>query len=95
MRSFSLVTMVLLALSVSSCSTIHGWFHCKKCSKSKCAKRWLAKKDKNKDGKVSRKEWMAHKKKKFGMLDANKDGYITADEMKMYRSKKKCSKCRK
>ncbi len=38
--------------------------------------------DTNKDGKISKKEWMAAQERQFDRLDKNKDGSITKEEVK-------------
>jgi hypothetical protein len=40
--------------------------------------------DSNKDGKLSKEEFLARHEKKFGEIDANKDGSLTPDEMKAH-----------
>ena len=66
-----------------------------KCGEGKCGmnKRGpccgMKKMDADKDGAVSREEFMKHHEMKFTQKDKNKDGQLTADEMK----KKKKGKC--
>jgi len=53
-----------------------------KCGEGKCG---VAKMDSNKDGKVSKDEFMAmkdHTGEQFAAMDTNKDGFISDDEMK-------------
>jgi hypothetical protein len=38
--------------------------------------------DTNKDGKISKKEWMAAQERQFKRLDRNGDGFITRDEIR-------------
>lgn len=40
--------------------------------------------DTNKDGKLSKEEFLARHDKKFTEIDANKDGFLAPDEMKSY-----------
>ena len=61
---------------------------------SKCGgKRW-EKMDTNKDGKVSKEEFIKMKTEKFMKMDANNDGAVTLEEKKAWKkSKKKGCKC--
>jgi Ca2+-binding EF-hand superfamily protein len=38
--------------------------------------------DTNRDGRISKSEWMAFQEKQFRRLDRNGDGFITRDEVK-------------
>ena len=38
--------------------------------------------DTNRDGKISKKEWMAAQERQFNRLDKNGDGFITKDEVR-------------
>lgn len=84
MRSLILV----FSLFVLGACAHHGGHH--RGHKSKCgckghkAKFW-EKMDANKDGKVSKDEWMKDKAEWFTKMDANKDGFVTLEEKKAYK----------
>ncbi len=47
----------------------------------------LEKIDTDKDGKISKQEWLSHHEAKFAELDADKDGSITKEEFKSHHEK--------
>jgi Ca2+-binding EF-hand superfamily protein len=47
----------------------------------KMAERHITSLDTNKDGKVSRQEFLARQSQAFSKADANSDGFVTAEEM--------------
>jgi Ca2+-binding EF-hand superfamily protein len=38
--------------------------------------------DTNRDGRISKSEWMAFQEKQFDLLDKNGDGFLTKDEVR-------------
>lgn len=74
-----IITLMFVLLLSFSCAH-HGKHHHDKSAKK------FEYLDKNKDGKISKKEWMAKFKKK----DKNKDGFLSLEEM----SWKKCHECK-
>lgn len=68
----------------------HHGHHKSKCG-SKCSKKW-EKMDTNKDGKVSKDEFMSGKQEKFAKMDVNKDGFITKEDREA--AKKDCKSCK-
>jgi hypothetical protein len=45
------------------------------------AKQWLLLMDKNKDGKVSKEEWMSFMAAEFDRLDTNHDGFVDVKDL--------------
>jgi uncharacterized low-complexity protein len=61
-----------------------------KCGEGKCGMKMMMKKmDANKDGAISKEEFMQQHEKKFDKKDKNSDGLLTEDEMQMMK-KGKC-----
>jgi uncharacterized low-complexity protein len=60
-----------------------------KCGEGKCGMEMMMKKmDADKDGTISKDEFMQHHEKKFDKKDKNSDGKLTEDEMKMMKEGK-------
>jgi uncharacterized low-complexity protein len=61
-----------------------------KCGEGKCGgmKMMKEKMDADKDGAISKEEFMQHHEKKFAKKDKNSDGKLTEDEMKMMKEGK-------
>jgi len=54
--------------------------------------RWLVKNDTNKDGKLSKQEFMSVHERYFNDTDTNKDGFLTSEEMKASADKKRAER---
>ena len=61
-----------------------------KCGEGKCGMKMM---DADKDGAVSKEEFMQHHEMKFDKKDKNKDGQLTTDEMKVMKRKMHEGKC--
>jgi hypothetical protein len=88
---------VVTALATGICLVLAGGLASADSDKDHCGKRghWgqriMDKLDKNKDGKVTRKEFdearEARRKARFARMDVNKDGHVTLDEYMNSRGK--------
>ena len=54
-------------------------------SREAAAKQWLLLMDKDKDGRVSKKEWMGFMEEEFDRLDTDKDGYLDPKDLEKSR----------
>jgi hypothetical protein len=94
--------LLIASLLISSCA--HQKSGTQKCTnnegeakachqkKEECVKTKFDKIDKNKDGKLSKKEFTAHAEEKFKEMDTNKDKNVTMEEFKAFHEEgNKCS----
>lgn len=93
-KSLLLVSAGLLATALSAGVYADQDKDAKRCEHHKKGS-YMTRLDTNKDGVVSREEYVANAEKRFSKLDANNDGMIDKDEMKNKHMKHKKDKNRK
>ena len=86
MKTFLIATTAILLASTAAVAGHHGDKDGKMCEK-KMAKKF-EKMDTDKDGAISKDEFITYKTSKFEKMDANNDGKLTMEEKKAYKEAK-------
>ena len=86
MKTFLIATTAILLASTAAVAGHHGDKDGKMCEK-KMAKKF-EKMDTDKDGAISKDEFITYKTSKFEKMDADKDGKVSLDEKKAYKKAK-------
>ncbi|MCJ8276989.1 MAG: hypothetical protein HRT44_10270 [Bdellovibrionales bacterium] len=80
--------IVIASLLLLGACAHHGHKHGGKMGCKSHKKMMWENMDANKDGKVSKEEWMKDKQQWFADMDTNKDGFVTMEEKKAHHKMK-------